>query len=71
MSWYAKSYAFIQQQKLDNPNMPHKELRRHCSKNYPFRERSGHAYKMFLKAMRDVFGATRKKKQPEGQGELL
>ena len=60
MSWYAESYGWIRQQELENPELSRQELRKHCSKNYPFRERQGYAYKAFLNAMRDVFGATRR-----------
>tara|TARA_R110002072_G_scaffold238329_1_gene395715 strand:- start:50962 stop:51177 length:216 start_codon:yes stop_codon:yes gene_type:complete len=70
MSWYAESYGWIREQQLGNPELSRLELRKHCSKNYPFRERSGYAYKAFLKAMNDVFGATRRKKQTN-QGELF
>lgn len=69
MSWYAEAYGWISQQKLDHPEMSHDELRKHCSKNYPFCERKGWAYKAFLRAMRDHFGAARKKK-PTAQNEL-
>lgn len=69
MSWYAEAYGWICQQKMDNPEMDHKSLRRHCSKNYPFRERSGYAYKAFLQAMCDHFGAARAPKKT-GQHEL-
>lgn len=60
-SWYSKSLSFIKQQQIEHPELPHAEMRKHCSKNYPFRERSGFAYKSFLRAMCDVFGSTRRK----------
>lgn len=67
MSWYARSYLWIKKQQMDNPELSHSEMRKFCSKNYPFEMRSGHAYKAFLQAMRDVFGAARKAKtdQPD------
>ncbi|WP_428242994.1 hypothetical protein [Gynuella sp.] len=68
-SWYQRSMSFIRQQKAEHPEMPHAELRKHCSKHYPFSERRGYAYKAFLHAMRDVFGQQRKAKG--NQHELL
>lgn len=70
MSWYTKSYGWIQQQKLDNSDLGHAELKKHCSKNYPFSERKGWAYKAWLKAMRDYFGAARKPR-PSAQSDLF
>lgn len=70
MSWYAKIYGWIKMQQLENPGMSHDELKKHCSKNYPFCERKGHAYKSFLQAMRDVFGASRKPRQTKQQDLL-
>ncbi len=61
MSWYTTAYGIISQQKYDNPDLSHKEIRNFCSKNYPFTERRGYAYKAWLSAMRDHFGAVRKK----------
>lgn len=60
MSWYTNSYAWIKQQQAEHPDLDHTAMRKHCSKNYPFAERRGAAYKGFLAAMRDVFGAARK-----------
>lgn len=62
MSWYGEAMGFIKKQKIDNPEMPHDELRKHCSKNYPFGMKQGYAYKAFLEAMRDEFGSARRKK---------
>lgn len=70
MTWYAEACAWIQQQKLLHPGMTHQEIRRHCSRNYPFHVRRGYAYKAFLRAMKDHFGAARRSK-PTNQGELL
>ena len=70
MSWYAKSYGWIKKQQMDNPGMGTHELRKFCSENYPFSERRGYAYKSFLKAMRDVFGAARNPK-PTSQQDML
>ena len=73
MSWYGESYGWIKKQQLENPHLSREALRKWCSKNYPFRERSGYAYKAFLKAMRDVFGPTRKlqSQKIEGQSDML
>lgn len=72
MTWYAESYGWIKKQQLENPDLSREALRKHCSKNYPFCERRGYAYKAFLKAMRDIFGASRKpiKKQTTQQDML-
>ncbi len=70
MSWYAESCGWINQQRMENPDLSHIELRKHCSKNYPFRERRGYAYKAFLQAMRDQFGRARKPK-PTAQLDIL
>ena len=59
MSWYAESYGWIKQQELKHPEMSRDDLRKHCSKNYPFAARKGYAYQAFLEAMRDVFGRAR------------
>lgn len=59
MSWYTKSYYWIKQQQAENPELDHAAMRKHCSKNHPYAERRGAAYKGFLAAMRDVFGAAR------------
>jgi len=70
MSWYAESYGWIKLQQLENPELSMPDLRKYCSKNYPFAERKGYAYKAFLEAMRDVFGAARKPK-PTAQKDML
>lgn len=63
MSWYETAYSHIKQQQMENPNLGHVQMRKYCSANYPFCERRGYAYKAWLKAMRDIFGAARKPKQ--------
>lgn len=65
LSWYEKSHWWIKEQQLINKNMNHTEIRKHCSNNYPFIQKSGSAYKGFLKAMRNIFGATRTKKNEQ------
>jgi len=62
MSWYITSYGWIKEQERNNPDMSREELRNHCSKNYPYAERKGWAYKAWLSAMRDVFGSKKKSK---------
>lgn len=56
MSWYANSLAWIDQQKLNHPDLSHDELKKHCRKNYPYAMRRGAAYKGWLKAMQEGFG---------------
>jgi len=70
MTWYASSYGWISQQKQEHPDLNNREMRKHCSKNYPFAMRSGYAYKAWLEAMKDHFGATRKINNPH-QPDLL
>ena len=62
MSWYVTSYGWIKEQERQNPDMTKEELRKYCSKNYPFAERKGWAYKAWLSAMKDVFGSKKKSK---------
>lgn len=59
MSWYTRSYSWIKQQQDEHPELDHAAMRKHCSKNYPYAQRRGAAYKAFLSAMRDIFGAAR------------
>ncbi|SOD16030.1 hypothetical protein [Nitrosomonas ureae] len=66
MSWYTSTLLWIDEQKLKNPDMTLEELKKHCSKYYPFQGRYGSAYKGFLKAMRERFGyKTRNDKQKD------
>jgi len=62
--------SFIKKQQIEHPEMTMPELKKHCSKNYPFHQRSGWAYKAWLSAMKDVFGRTKKAPAPPGQGDL-
>ena len=50
MSWTTRSAAWLQQQVKAHPEMTRDELRRWCSKNYPYAWRCGWAYKAWLKA---------------------
>lgn len=70
MSWYADAYQWIKKQQRENPAMCRDDLRKHCSENYPFAQRKGHAYKAYLEAMRDVFGDRRKDKNSP-QADML
>ncbi|MBK8187619.1 MAG: hypothetical protein IPK77_10520 [Cellvibrio sp.] len=68
MTWYSQSMGWIKKQQIENPSLSHDEMRKHCSKNYPFGMRHGYAYKAFLEAMRDAFGrkiAKKSKNQPD------
>lgn len=59
-TWHTRATIAIKKTMQANPGMDHKELRALCSKNYPFEERTGWAYKAWLRAMREIFGAARK-----------
>lgn len=54
-SWTDSSAEWLQEQIKAHPEMDKPTLRRWCSKNYPWHERSGWAYKAWLKAMRAYF----------------
>jgi hypothetical protein len=56
-----QSMSWILKQEQENPEMTRDELRKHCSKNYPFSERKGYAYKAFRSAMSDKFGKRQRK----------
>lgn len=58
-TWYQKSLAFINKEAADNPNMTQVELKKHCSKNYPFEQRRGHACVAWLKAVKDYFSGNK------------
>lgn len=55
MSWTDKSAKWLQEQIKAHPEMSKQELRRWCSKNYPWAQRSGWVYKAWCKAMRAYF----------------
>jgi hypothetical protein len=55
MSWTDDSAEWLAEQVKAHPEMGKPELRRWCSKNYPYSERSGWAYKAWLKALRAYF----------------
>lgn len=54
-SWTDDAAAWLQQQIKDHPEMSKDELRKWCSKNYPYSTRRGWAYKAWLKALRAYF----------------
>jgi hypothetical protein len=54
-SWTADASAWLQEQIAAHPEMSKQELRKWCSKNYPYHMRRGWAYKAWLKAMRMYF----------------
>lgn len=54
-SWTDDAASWLQEQIKAHPEMTKKELRRWCSKNYPYSHRSGWAYKAWLKALRAYF----------------
>lgn len=55
MSWTDRSAEWLQEQVKAHPEMSKAELRRWCSKHYPYSERRGWAYKAWLKALRAYF----------------
>lgn len=55
MSWTDTSAEWLQEQIKAHPDMSPAELRRLCRANYPFAQRSGWAYKAWLKALRAYF----------------
>jgi hypothetical protein len=55
MSWTTDSAAWLQEQIKAHPEMTQAELRRWCSRNYPYAWRRGWAYKAWLKALRAYF----------------
>lgn len=83
-SWTEDAAAWLQEQAKAHPEMTKPELRKWCRQNYPYYQRSGWAYKAWLKALRMYFEpqAVRPvrggKRQPsaaelekQGQGVLL
>lgn len=54
-SWTDHSAEWLQEQVKAHPEMSKEELRKWCSKNYPFAERRGWAYKAWCKALRAYF----------------
>ena len=54
-SWTDDAAAWLQEQIKAHPSMSKKDLRRWCSKNYPYNQKSGWAYKAWLKALRAYF----------------
>lgn len=55
MSWTDHSAKWLEFQIKAHPEMDKPTLRKWCSKNYPFNQRSGWAYKAWLKALRAYF----------------
>lgn len=54
-SWTDHSADWLQEQIKAHPEMSKEELRKWCAKNYPYSQRSGWAYKAWLKALRAYF----------------
>jgi hypothetical protein len=68
VSWTGRSATWLQRQIKAHPEMSKAELRRWCSKNYPYAWRRGWAYKAWLKALRVYFDP---QAQRPGQLRLL
>ena len=54
-SWTDHSAEWLAEQVKAHPEMSKPELRKWCSKHYPYSQRSGWAYKAWLKALRAYF----------------
>lgn len=54
-SWTDDAAEWLQEQIKAHPDMTPAELRRWCSKNYPYSMRKGWAYKAWLKALKAYF----------------
>ena len=67
-SWTDASAEWLQEQIKAHPEMSKDELRRWCSKNYPYCQRSGWAYKAWLKALRAYFNP--QAQRPVVNGEI-
>jgi hypothetical protein len=68
-TWRDAAERFIAEQREAHPELGRDELKKHCSKNYPFAHRRGWAYKAFLAAMRKQFGTRSKSMAAEKQGQ--
>ncbi|QIL72285.1 hypothetical protein G7048_19155 [Diaphorobacter sp. HDW4B] len=71
-SWTDDAAAWLQDQIKAHPEMTPAELRKWCSKNYPYSQRKGWAYKAWLKALRSYFNpqAVRPKRGKELQPSI-
>lgn len=54
-SWTEHSAEWLAEQVKAHPEMDKKQLRAWCSKNYPYSQRTGWAYKAWCKALRAYF----------------
>lgn len=54
-SWTENSAKWLQEQIKAHPETTKEELRKWCSKNYPYHMKQGWAYKAWLKALRQYF----------------
>ncbi|WP_155837761.1 hypothetical protein [Hydrogenovibrio marinus] len=61
---------WIDKQEHENPEMTRDQLRLHCKRNCPLTQRSGLAYKGYLKAMREKFGDKRIQRVAEKAGQV-
>jgi hypothetical protein len=55
MSWTDDSAEWLQKTIAAHPELTKDELRRYCSKHYPYAMRRGWAYKAWLRALRAYF----------------
>lgn len=71
MSWRDRARQIIAEQEQAHPELQGDALRKHCSKNYPFAQRRGFAYKAWLAAMRERFGDRGAPARAERDGQEL
>lgn len=72
MTWYATSWQHMETVRTDNAGNQAIDVAKAIDNSYPYRERSGLAYKAWLAARRDFFRKhnlplRRAKKQPAAQ----
>ena len=72
MTEYDVWKAWIEIEVSNNPDLGHADMRKHCSKEYPYAAyRKGYRYKCFLRAMRDKFGRAKRVRNKFGQMEMF
>lgn len=72
-SWTDHWLQWIEDLEQKNPDLSPEELRKLCSREYPCWERSGWAYRSFLKALRHYFGdrAVPARAKAAGQADMF
>lgn len=70
MSWSDESAAWLAKAIAEHPEMDKAQLRRWCRSNYPFAERTGWAYKAWLKTLRAYFNPQAVRPVRAGKAQL-